>query len=99
MAGGGMMLSFSWFAHAKAAEKAAILNLPAPVWSELAAYIKITPDNVVKILCPNPEFGQNVMTSLPMMVAEELDVDWEKCSGRNGYARQRQIRPAIYRRK
>ena len=81
LAGGGMMLSFSWFSSAKAAEKmvernAARLNLPEE-WSELAAYIKITPDNVVKILCPNPEFGQNVMTSLPMMVAEELDVDWE----------------------
>lgn len=75
LAGGGMMLSFSWFAKAEAAEKIA-QNLPEQ-WAELAAYIKITPENVIKILCPNPEFGQNVMTSLPMMVAEELDVDWK----------------------
>ncbi len=76
LAGGGLMLSFSWFSEAKAAEKIAALNL-SEQWSELAAFIKITPDNVIKILCPNPEFGQNVMTSLPMMVAEELDCDWK----------------------
>ena len=73
LAGGGLMLSFSWFSQAKAAEK--IANLPE-TWSELTGYIKITPENVIKIFCPNPEFGQNVMTSLPMMVAEELDCDW-----------------------
>ncbi len=74
LAGGGLMLSFSWLAKAVAADKA--VNL-LETWSELAGYIKITSDNVIKILCPNPEFGQNVMTSLPMIVAEELDCDWK----------------------
>ncbi|NBB30274.1 molybdopterin-dependent oxidoreductase [Cellulophaga sp. BC115SP] len=76
LAGGGLMLSFSWLANAQATDKMAALNLPEQ-WNELNGYIKITPDNVIKIICPNPEFGQNVMTSLPMMVAEELDVDWK----------------------
>ncbi len=47
-------------------------------WIEITGYIKITPDNIIKILNPNPEFGQNVMTSLPMIVAEELEADWQK---------------------
>jgi isoquinoline 1-oxidoreductase subunit beta len=76
LASGGMMLSFSWFSEAKAAEKITQLNL-AETWSELNGYIQITPENVIRILCPNPEFGQNVMTSLPMIVAEELDADWK----------------------
>lgn len=73
LAGGGLMLSFNWFTQAKAAEAN-----PTEEWYELTGFIKITPDNVIKILNPNPEFGQNVMTSLPMMVAEELNVDFEK---------------------
>ncbi|MFD1820609.1 isoquinoline 1-oxidoreductase, beta subunit [Pseudarcicella hirudinis] len=76
LAGGGLMLSLTWFSKAKAAEKIPELNL-SEHWSELSSYIKITTDNIIKIFCPNPEFGQNVMTSLPMIVAEELDADWK----------------------
>jgi isoquinoline 1-oxidoreductase subunit beta len=76
MAGGGFMLSFSWFSQAMAAEKIIELDL-AEQWSELTGYIQIAADNSIKIFCPNPEFGQNVMTSLPMIVAEELDCDWK----------------------
>ncbi len=76
LTGGGLMLSFTWLTSFKSADKMATLNLPEQ-WAELNGYIKITPDNVIKIFCPNPEFGQNVMTSLPMIVAEELDADWK----------------------
>lgn len=76
LSGGGMMLSVSWLSSFTPADKAQALNLPEQ-WASLNGYILITPDNAVKLLCPNPEFGQNVMTSLPMMVAEELDADWK----------------------
>ena len=69
LAGGGLMLNFSWLTSLKAADKMAELNLPEQ-WSQLNGYIQITPENIIKIFCPNPEFGQNVMTSLPMIVAE-----------------------------
>jgi isoquinoline 1-oxidoreductase subunit beta len=74
LAGGGLMISFTWLSSFKAAGKN---NPDLPEWVELNGYIKITPDNIIKILNPNPEFGQNVMTSLPMIVAEELDADWK----------------------
>jgi isoquinoline 1-oxidoreductase beta subunit len=76
LSGGGLLLSFTWLSGFKPDDKIAELNLPEQ-WNQLTGYIQITPDNVVKILCPNPEFGQNVMTSLPMIVAEELDADWK----------------------
>jgi isoquinoline 1-oxidoreductase subunit beta len=77
LAGGGLMISFSWLSEFAMAGKTSALDIPEQ-WYELTGYIKITPDNIIKILNPNPEFGQNVMTSLPMIVAEELDVDWQK---------------------
>lgn len=75
LTGGGLMLSVSWL-PGLAAEGATQPD-PGP-WNLLNAYIQITGDDQVKLICPNPEFGQNVMTSLPMILAEELDVDWKK---------------------
>ncbi len=77
LAGGGLMISFSGLAEFNLENKINPADLPAD-WHELTGYIKITSDNIIKIFNPNPEFGQNVMTSLPMIVAEELDVDWKK---------------------
>ena len=41
-------------------------------------WLKISPDNTVTAIVPHAEMGQGVHTSLAMMLADELDADWEK---------------------
>jgi len=74
LAGGGFMLSFSWLGCESNPKDA--LTLPKE-WFELSGYLKIGENGVVTIMSPNPEIGQNVKTSMPMIVAEEVDVDWK----------------------
>jgi len=78
-AGGGLLLGFSFLAGcspAEVEEKVADLVMPDN-WFDMNGFIKIGENGVVTILSPNPEIGQNVKTSMPMIVAEELDVDWK----------------------
>jgi isoquinoline 1-oxidoreductase subunit beta len=77
LAGGGLMISFSWLSSFGLDGKTSDPD-PSEQWFEINGYIKITSENIIKIYNPNPEFGQNVMTSLPMIVAEELEADWQK---------------------
>lgn len=75
-AGGGMILSFSWLAGCTPANEDTALALPKE-WFEMNSFIKIGNNGVVTLMSPNPEFGTNVKTSMPMIVAEELDIDWK----------------------
>jgi len=76
ISGGGMLLGIGWLSNLKASEISGN-NALAVDWNELNGYVKITADNVIHIMSPNPEGGQNVKTSMPMIVAEELDVNWK----------------------
>ena len=74
--GGGFMLRFDGFSSLNAAEIVEKTNFLTD-FNELNGFVKITADNIIKIMAPNPEGGQGVKTSMPMIVAEELDVDWK----------------------
>ena len=75
VAGGGLILEFN-FLTACTGDPKQMQNMPDE-WFEFNAYLQIGKNGVVTIMSPNPEAGQNVITSMPMIVAEELDVNWE----------------------
>jgi len=75
LAGGGILISLRAKPLAAAfAQGAAAAAQPA--FSALA-FFKIASDGIVTILSKNPEIGQGIKTQLPMILADELDVDWK----------------------
>ena len=74
--GGGLMISFNWLTSCASGTQEELLQLPEE-WFELNSYLKIGDNGMVTIKVPNPEFGQNLKTSMPMIVADELDTDWK----------------------
>jgi isoquinoline 1-oxidoreductase beta subunit len=73
IAGGGVLLG------TYVLEKGVVLAQAAEPAADgmLNVFIRIMPDGIVTIMSKNPEIGQGIKTSLPMIIAEELDVDWK----------------------
>lgn len=79
LSGGAMVatLPLAWFGLAPAAVRAAAASGFDP---NIGLFVRIDPDNSVTIGAPTAEMGQGVFTSLPMIVAEEMDADWSRVS-------------------
>src|ERR1051325_1132455 len=85
-AGTGLLIGFHLPAFGASAEDQEKKN-PNP----LNAWVHITPDNHVSLILGKSEMGQGIMTALPMILAEELSLDWNKVT-----IEQAPTNPAIY---
>jgi isoquinoline 1-oxidoreductase subunit beta len=75
--GGGLMIGF----HMPTAEAATIESKPwqtGPEGTEVNAWLAIAKDGTVTLRIPHTEMGQGGLTSVALLIAEELDVPWDK---------------------
>jgi isoquinoline 1-oxidoreductase beta subunit len=85
-AGTGLLIGFHLPAFAASAKDHEKKN-PNP----LNAWVHITPENRVTLILGKSEMGQGIMTALPMILAEELSLDWNKVT-----IQQAPTNPAVY---
>ena len=78
LSGGGVILAlFSGSTEELSAQEARRPLAPFPPNMPPGTFISVAADGTVTITAKNPEVGQGIRTSLPMLIADELDVDWK----------------------
>jgi isoquinoline 1-oxidoreductase beta subunit len=77
--GGGLVLGFYLKSGADASAAELVNASPGTPAAEFSpnAFIRIAPNGVVTLMSKQPEIGQGIKTSLPMIIAEELEVNWK----------------------
>ena len=71
IATGGLLIPFSMFGCKRKEGREAAISLKPN------AFLRIGEDDTVTVILSHCEMGQGVWTALPMLIAEELDADWE----------------------
>src|ERR1700722_7232397 len=87
-AGAALVIGFRLSPAAFAASAADQEKKPA---NPFTAWVRITPDNQVTLILGKSEMGQGIMTALPMILAEQLYLDWKQVK-----IEQAPTNPAIY---
>src|SRR5438477_5335504 len=80
LAGGGMLIGIYTEPELLSQQRGA----PAPTPVNPATYITVHPDNTFTIIAKNPETGQGIRNALPMIIADEFDVDWKQVKIQQG---------------
>jgi isoquinoline 1-oxidoreductase subunit beta len=78
-AAGGLVVSL-YFDRASLAQEVGMPRQPAKVYPP-DAFVNIRPDGKIAIQVNRLEFGQGVQTALPMVLADEMDADWNNVIG------------------
>ncbi|USX20662.1 molybdopterin-dependent oxidoreductase [Oxalobacteraceae bacterium OTU3REALA1] len=81
-AGGGLMVGF-WSLPGEAFAATAAKTAAAATPADLNAFIAIGADDTITLTMPKVEMGQGTYTSIPMLIAEELEVDMDKIALRH----------------
>src|ERR1043166_3887386 len=77
LAGGGILIGLYTEPRLLAQERG-IGGTATPTPINPNTYIKVHPDNTFTIVAKNPETGQGIRNTLPMIIADEFDVDWKQ---------------------
>jgi isoquinoline 1-oxidoreductase beta subunit len=75
VAGGGALIGLYTYSDLDAQGQGKGKGGPAPL--SPVSFITLHADGTVTIMSKNPEIGQGIRNSLPMIIADELDVDWK----------------------